>query len=291
MGRKKPTHEELMLRVRELEKKSANPSRLDKARNERDEEGELVGYQGASRNLTKPNRTEVALQRSEAALRRLSSKLLNIYEAESKRIGSELHDGIAQTVSAIKMKAEVALMQLDKKDITEVRNSLKTIIPIAQGAVEDIRRISRNLRPSMLDNLGILPTVSWLCREFENTYPWIRIEGHIDIREEDVSDSLKTVVFRIFQESLNNIAKHSQARLVRLSLRRIDGRIKLSVDDNGVGFDPEQIYHEDRSEKGLGIASMRERVELSNGTFSIRSHKGAGTRIRAFWPAAHGEMS
>lgn len=249
-----------------------------------DTDGNLRGYRGAYRDVTERKRIEAEIKKSDAELRRLSSKLLNVHEKESKRIGAELHDGIAQTVSAIKMRAEVALLQYDKHDASEVRKSLESVINIAQEAVEEIRRISRDLRPSMLDNLGILPTVSWLCREFENSYPQIHIEELIDIQEEDVSDPLKTAIFRILQESLNNVTKHSDASYVILTLRTYDGKIDVTVNDNGTGFDTEKILNEEHPEKGLGLASMRERAEFSNGTFSVESCEGEGTTLRASWP-------
>jgi PAS domain S-box-containing protein len=247
--------------------------------------GRLRGYRGSYRNVTERKRIEAAMQKSKAELRHLSSQLLEAHERESKRIGAELHDGIAQTVSAIKMRAEVAFMQLGNKDASEVGKSLESIIAIAQEAVEEIRRVSRNLRPSMLDNLGIIPTVSWLCRDFENTYPHISINDQIDMQEEDVPDPLKTVVFRILQESLNNTAKHSRASFVSLSMIRADGRINVTVKDDGEGFDVEDVLKRDHLNRGLGLASMKERAELSNGTFSIESCEEAGTTVRASWPA------
>jgi len=225
-----------------------------------------------------------ALQRSEAELRRLSSQLLNAQEEERKRIARELHDGIGQSLSAIKFKVETALNEMGQVNPAQVVKSLEAVVPVAQEAVEEVRRISRNLRPSILDDLGILATISWLCREVETIYSGIRIEKQIDIEEHDIPDSLKIVMYRVLQESFNNIAKHSHATLVRLSLKGADGKIELAIDDNGVGFDVEQVLSGEQSKRGIGLASMRERAELSGGSFSVESHKGAGTTVRASWP-------
>jgi len=248
-----------------------------------DEHGEVAWLDGAIFDITERKKAEEALQRSEMELHHLSSQLLEAHEKESKRIGSELHDGIAQTLSAIKMGAELSLMQLGQKDVAEAAKVLESIVPMAQRAVEEVRRISRNLRPSILDNLGILATISWLCKEFEEIYSGVSIVEQIDIREEDVPDSLKIIIFRILQEALNNIAKHSQAKLVRLSFKGTDDKIELTVHDDGTGFDVEDMLYGDQSERGLGIASMKERAELSDGSFSIESGKGAGATVRASW--------
>jgi signal transduction histidine kinase len=161
--------------------------------------------------------------------------------------------------------------------------ALEPVISLVQGAVEEVRKISMNLRPSILDDLGILVTISWLCREIENIYSQIRIEKQISIQESEVPNSLKIVIFRLLQEALNNMTKHSQANLVILSLELTDGRIELTIKDNGVGFDVEKVLSEDRARRGLGLASMKERTELSGGSFSIVSKKGEGTTVQASW--------
>ena len=141
-----------------------------------------------------------------------------------------------------------------------------------------------DLRPSILDDLGILATISWLRREFEATYSAIHIEKQTDIREEEVHESLKMLIYRILQEALNNISKHSQAERVHLIFRKTNGEIELSVQDNGQGFDLQEALSVERSRRGMGLSSMRERAEHSGGSFSIESAKGEGTRIRVSWP-------
>lgn len=140
-----------------------------------------------------------------------------------------------------------------------------------------------DLRPSILDDLGILATLSWFCRNFETTYSHIHIEKQIDIQEEEVSVPLKTVIYRISQEGLNNIAKHSRADLVHLSLGKADDRIELTIQDNGLGFDLEKAASVESPRRGLGLTSMRERAELSGGSFAIESVRGKGTTIQAMW--------
>jgi signal transduction histidine kinase len=136
----------------------------------------------------------------------------------------------------------------------------------------------------MLDDLGLLATLSWFSRRFQTIYSNIRIEQEIEIREDELPDALKITIYRVLQEAMNNIAKHGMAELVHLSLKKGDGRMELTIRDNGQGFDLEKIRSQDATRKGLGLTSMRERVELSGGSFIIESAEKKGTIIRAAWP-------
>ena len=140
------------------------------------------------------------------------------------------------------------------------------------------------LRPSTLDDLGVLATISWLCREFQGTYPQILVEQKIQVAEEQIPDLLKTVVFRIIQEALNNIGKHSQAGQIKIHLARKDLRLQLDIRDNGVGFKFKHLPASDGFTRGMGLTGMKERAELSGGTLMIISQPGKGTRIQAIWP-------
>ena len=134
-----------------------------------------------------------------------------------------------------------------------------------------------DLRPTVLDDLGILATIGWFTREFQKVYSHISVERQISVEENEIPDSLKTALFRVMQEAMNNVAKHSKANLIRFILKKAKDEVALSIEDNGEGFDPENI------KQGLGLTSMRERTELSGGTFEIESTVGKGTIIRASW--------
>ena len=140
-----------------------------------------------------------------------------------------------------------------------------------------------DLRPSILDDLGLLATLSWFCRRFQTIYSGIRVDQEIAIEEREVADSLKIVIYRIIQEAMNNVVKHSKADLVRLCLRKIDDRMELILQDNGRGFAAEKALSMENTGRGLGLTSMRERVELSGGSLAIESTEGKGTVIRAWW--------
>jgi PAS domain S-box-containing protein len=226
-------------------------------------------------------RIESALKKSESDLRHLSTELLSAQEKERKMIAGEIHDSIGSSLSAIKFKVESTMTEVAGSPKTTT--ALKNLIPIIQGAIEEARRIQMNLRPSMLDDLGILATISWFCRQFESTYSKIRISQSIEIEEHVVPASLRTVIFRVLQEGLNNIAKHSLAKMALLSLRKTDQAIELVIQDNGQGFDLSTVQAPEGATHGLGLESMRERTELSGGSFVIESTQGKGTMIRASW--------
>jgi len=251
--------------------------------------------QSIVRDISERRRAEAVLQRSRddlekrveertVELRRLSSKIIEAHEEESKRIGQELHDAFSQTLSAIKFRLEGALIQTARENPAEIVESLASMIPLVQGAIQEVRDISRNLWPSMLDDLGILPALSWLCKNFESIHPSIRIESKFDIEEADVPDALKIVIYRIVQEALNNIAKHSRADLVHITLTQTEKNIELNINDNGMGFDMENVFAEKKPTDGLGIASMKDRADLSGGVFTISSIPGTGTIVQASWP-------
>lgn len=223
------------------------------------------------------------LARANEELRRLSSRLMTAQEDERKRIASDLHDTIGSCLVGVKYKVESALQEI-RKIPEAAAESLDSIIPRIHEAIDECRRIQLDLRPSMIDDLGLLPTLSWFCRTFEQTYRGIRIEQKIDIADVDIPDPLKIVVFRVTQEAMNNIARHSKADLVRFSLRKLDDRMELVLEDNGRGFSLEEVHSRRTTVKGLGLTSMRERAELSGGSFDIQSADGKGTILIAVWP-------
>jgi len=231
---------------------------------------------------TRVKERTAALAKANEALRDLSARLLSAQEEERKRIAGELHDTIGSCLTGIKFKIENVLQQSEKAPNT-VAMSLNTIIPVIQEGIEECRRMQQDLRPSMLDDLGLLPALSWFYRSFQTIYSGIRIEQEIAIREDDIPQMLKIVVFRVTQEAMNNIAKHSKADLVRFSLRKQDDRMELVLQDNGQGFSLEKINSQRATVKGLGLTSMRERTGLSGGSFAIESVEGKGTIIRASW--------
>jgi PAS domain S-box-containing protein len=224
------------------------------------------------------------LEQANEGLRRLSSKLLSTQEEERRRIAGEIHDTLGACLNAIIFKIEGSLRSIEKEFGGEAGESIKSVVPVVQEGIEECRRMQQDLRPSILDDLGLLPTLSWFSRRFQTIYSTIRIEQEIDIREDELPNALKIIIYRVLQEAMNNIAKHSGAELVHLSLRKVNGRTELTIRDNGQGFDLEKISSQGATKKGLGLTSMRERVELSGGSFTIESTEKKGTILRASWP-------
>jgi PAS domain S-box-containing protein len=248
-------------------------------------EGEIEYVSGVFFDITDRMKADEALRKSEQELRLLSSQLLTAQENERKRIARELHDGIGQSLSAIKFKVEDALRQMAEGSANSTVNSMSSLIPMIQRAVEEVRRITMDLRPSTLDDLGLIATIGWFSREFQETYSDIRIEREINIEENEVPEPLKIVIYRVLQEAVNNVAKHSEANLIGVRLSKTDGKIELAVEDNGRGFEVEEALSVESSERGFGLGSMRERTEFTGGSLSIKAAKGAGTVVRASWPS------
>lgn len=221
--------------------------------------------------------TQALAARPECEERILPAELLKAQEQERKRIARELHDGIGQRLSAIKFLLEGCFEEPLSGDGGSGR--LHRAVRMTQEAMEEVRRIAMDLRPAILDDLGIVMTIDWFCREFAATYPHMTLRKEIRIEERDVEAGLKTGIFRIVQEAMNNTAKHAGARTLRVELKRVQGAIRLRIGDDGRGFDCGQAA----GACGLGLKGMRERAELAGGVLNVRSAPGMGTIIEAVW--------
>jgi PAS domain S-box-containing protein len=248
----------------------------------RSDRQEITGVVVVNQDISDRKRKERLLKESEFRLHQLSSQLITVQENERQRISREIHDGIGQGLSAIKFRIEGILQQKGKWRDKE--KSLEALVPLIRGCIEESRRVQMDLRPSMIDDLGILPTINWFCREFEKTYTGLHVEKRLSIQEQEVPHPLKIVIFRMLQEAMNNVAKHSKADRVDLDLGKVNDSVELVLQDNGAGFNLREVLSRSGLDRGLGLASMRERAELSGGTFTIDSTPGKGTRVRAAWP-------
>ncbi len=224
-----------------------------------------------------------AIRESEKALRALSGRLVKAQERERSRIAKELHDSIGSNLSAIKYILEEKRYRMGADNAPHNGPTLEKIIDLVKETMEETQRMSTNLRPAILDDMGIIVAIQWVARKFREVYSDISIETHMDIAEDDVPESLKIVILRIVQEAFNNISKHSGADKIEVCLQRTNDNLELTVEDNGKGFDTEKLLSQSHETSGMGLMGMKERSEVYGGSFRIDSGIGKGTIIQAGW--------
>jgi len=225
-----------------------------------------------------------ALRESKQKLHDLSRKLIEAQEKERKLLARELHDSLGSSLTAIRYALEQKLRTMDRNQEAPEGISLEQIIEMVEETIEESQRISANLRPSVLDDLGLIPALRSLGREFEAACSHIRTETRLEAREEDIPEPLKIVIYRIAQEALNNASKHSGADNTLLKLGKTEKGIELLIKDNGRGFDCEGNAFDVSSGSGMGLEGMKERATLANGSLEMWSEKRKGTVIQAWWP-------
>lgn len=224
------------------------------------------------------------LSASQDEMHWLSEQLLTIQESERQRIAADLHDGLGQSLTLLKLSLEEAARLLAEGKIEESTEFIRRMKLKLQDAIGEVRRVSMDLRPSTLDDLGILATLSWFFREFEAACRTVKVEKDFSIVEKSVPVPLKITIFRIIQEATSNVLKHANASRIRVSLKQVDTGISLSIEDDGDGFDLAGASNYCPLSKGLGLVSMRERATLSGGHYQMQSAPGQGTRISVLWP-------
>ncbi|MEO8600347.1 MAG: sensor histidine kinase [bacterium] len=215
--------------------------------------------------------------------RKGTAMLLTVREFERQRIAMDLHDGLGQSLTLIKVELLTANKLLKGNINQEVDASLQRLKQNIQNALEELRHTVMNLRPPMIDDLGILATLSWFFREFETACSHIKIEKDLSVQECHIPEPLKIVIFRILQESVSNVVKHSNADRIQVNLRKTRNTLHFSVADNGNGFNPAQTAIAHHAGTGRGLPGIKERVLLSGGEYVIESATGKGTRISISW--------
>lgn len=234
------------------------------------------------RDITERREQERRLVESERELRYLSSRLLTIQEQERKDLATELHDRVSTSLGAIKYFAENlfdrCVGESSEKGCDEGLHSLTSLI---QNTMEESRRLMANLRPSILDDFGIIATIQSLCKQHAEIHEYQHVETDIGVAEQQVPEALKITIYRILQAALSNVAAHSSAEFVEVGLAVADGNLELRIEDNGKGFD---VNSARENSAAFGIFSMKEMAELSGGSFAIESKAEEGTVIAATWP-------
>jgi PAS domain S-box-containing protein len=230
------------------------------------------------RDVTERVRAEQALRHSKDELRELAAMASSAREQEKSRVARELHDELAQSLTALKMDLSWALERLGPEQ-TPVRAKLEEMGALLDSAAVATRRIAADLRPLMLDDLGLIPAAEWLVQNFTQR-TGIHCEFATDPPHLELRDPHATAFFRILQESLANIGKHAHASLVEVSIQAHDGDISLKVRDNGRGF----LASDPRKPNSFGLAGLRERAYLLDGDIRIESAPGRGTTVEVHVP-------
>lgn len=226
-----------------------------------------------------------ALRHAESELRLASVALMSAQEIERKRIANELHDSVGQALGSLRFGIGIALDLMRSGNNGGAETMLENLSTQCKHAVNDVRRIAMDLRPSTLDDLGIVGTLAWFFREFRNVHPTLTVVTDITVSETDVPPNLTVPIYRIVQEACSNVVRHSGASEVQVCLRRRPDAILLRVADNGRGIGGNGPL-EGAPRQGMGLRSMRDRVEGAGGRFHLESDHGFGTRIIADWPCA-----
>lgn len=207
----------------------------------------------------------------------LGKRIIQVQEEERRRIAMDIHDGPAQSLTNAIIKTEVCERLIDI-DTDSVKPGIQELKVILRNSIKDIRRIIYNLRPMALDDVGLIPTIKRYINNFQNDTN-IKVD-FIIISQIDIDDKIKKVaLFRIVQEALNNIRKHSSATTVKIKMELTIKNLFLVIEDDGIGFDTEKLKTSDKSDGGFGLFNMRERVKLFNGKLEIKSKLNEGTKI------------
>lgn len=214
-------------------------------------------------------------------IQEMSSQVLTAHEAERKRIARELHDDTAQALTSILVR--LRLLERTAGD-AEVLSNVEELRELTLGALDSVRRMAMDLRPAALDDLGLVPALQTYTERFSENWP-TKVTVSVDGLLRRLPADVELVLYRVVQEALTNVAKHSAASLARVSLSRLHNEVTLRIEDNGVGFEPGDKPQPNGT--GLGLFGMRERLALVGGDVQIDSVKGQGTTIIAHVPIAN----
>lgn len=226
------------------------------------------------------------LQKGQDYFQHLARSVWRVQEDERRRLAHELHDGIGHSLTAlIHLVAQATDALAARPD--EARERLERARDVATSTLKDTRVLSRLLRPQILDDLGLEPALRWLARTYQEDHK-IAVALDLDQPFPDVDSDLSTLIFRVTQESLSNIARHAGAKQVEISLRRRAIYLTLSIRDDGKGCDPQAAFAVSSEGRSSGLGGMRDRVRLFGGTLRVDSKPGDGCTVSAQFPMPSG---
>jgi len=236
-----------------------------------------IGMCIAGLTLVRMVRLEHQSQTAELQLRDLSAQLRTAQESERKRLSRELHDQVGQMLTGLRMEL-AALARTSASADPDVANRIVHAKTNVEQTLKLVRNIAMLMRPSMLDDLGLRPALTWHAKEFSRS-TGVHVETAIDDQADHLPERYRTCIYRVVQEALTNCARHASASQVTITLQRADGLLRLAVEDDGTGFDTTGPR-----KHGLGLVGMEERVRELRGRLFIYSAPGAGTRVEAHLP-------
>jgi signal transduction histidine kinase len=242
------------------------------------EAGEVIERYGLAMDVTERKRTEEDLQRSRDQLRALAARVQRVREEERTRVAREIHDELGQALTAIK----IGLSSLMRDLPADEKQRSDSILKLVDETIQSVRRISTELRPAVLDAMGLVAAVEWAGGEFAAR---TGTKCQLDLPQDDVviDQERATALFRIFQETLTNVARHANATEVNVRLAKENGSLTLEVHDNGKGVREEHLS----VGSSLGILGMRERALLLGGELTIAGAPGKGTTVSVRIPVTH----
>ena len=241
-------------------------------------DGRIEYISGVFFDVTESQRAKMALQESEQRLRFLTTQLLTAQERERKRISMELHDELGQSLTVLKLQVRAIERNLREDDQPELKQESRELLRYLDGIIDNVRRLSRDLSPSILEDLGLESALKYLL-EGVGKYFKVNHSFEIDDLNSLFPAEAQIIIYRIFQECLNNITKHAGACKVSVAVRRDGGAVSFILEDDGAGFDVAQILNRDATRRGLGLAALDERARMLGGACQIWSRPGAGTKI------------
>ena len=246
-----------------------------------DEKEKLKGRVSVLTDITDRRQAEKELHRSRELLRMLSQHLQSVREKESKRIAREIHDELGQQLTALKMDLSWISSRVDPddEDAEKFLHKINAMSNLVDKTIQTVQKISAELRPGLLDDLGLVPALEWLAQEFESQ---MNVPCHLQLHCEmvNIDPDCSTAIFRISQEALTNVSRHAKATRVVISLKEENSALILRINDNGKGIKPDEVF----APSSLGLMGMRERVRPFSGELNITGSQKKGTTLTVTLP-------